>query len=309
MPHSPAIVTIPEKRGPALHGQAATNAVESNVMGYRFAVALAALALVGCVSEDEGGARDEAATSGGSGNNGSGNNGSGNSGSGNETSNTTGASSDGSGSSDGSTSGGNSGGAAFGERRSGEATYYAATGAGACMFDESPNDLMVAAINAPDWSGSSWCGACARVDGPMGTITVRIVDLCPECQSGDLDLSPQAFEQIAPLEHGRVGIDWTFVSCDVSGSVRYRYKDGTNPWWTAVQVLNHALPIASLEWSDDGSSFQAAPRQDYNYFLDAAGFGENPVTVRITAVDGQTLTDTLPGPAELLVVEGRAQFE
>ena len=97
--------------------------------------------------------------------------------------------------------------------------------------------------------------------------------------------------------------------CDVSGSVRYRYKDGTNPWWTAVQVLNHALPITSLEWSSDGSSFKAAPRQDYNYFLDAAGFGENPVTVRITAVDGQTLTDTLPGPAELLVVDGETQFE
>ncbi|HEY6726176.1 MAG TPA: expansin EXLX1 family cellulose-binding protein [Polyangiaceae bacterium] len=267
-------------------------------MGFRFAVALAAVALVGCGSDDEGGVPEDADPKGDS--NGNGSNGAG---SGNSSSNDTGANGG------GSTSGGSSGGAAFGERRSGEATYYAATGAGACMFDESPNDLMVAAINAPDWSGSGWCGACARVDGPMGTITVRIVDLCPECQSGDLDLSPQAFEQIAPLAHGRVGIDWTFVSCDVSGSVQYRYKDGTNPWWTAVQVLNHALPIAALEWSNDGSAFRAAERQDYNYFLDASGFGENPVTVRITAVDGQTLTDTLPGPQELLVVEGDAQFE
>lgn len=261
-------------------------------MGFRLAAALAALALVGCGSEDEDGSGETTST--GSGNNGSGNNGSGNNGS-----NTSG----------GSTGGGNDGGVAFGERRSGEATYYAATGAGACLFDASPSDLMVAAINAPDWEGSAWCGACARVDGPMGTITVRIVDLCPECRSGDLDLSPEAFARIAPLEHGRVGIDWTFVSCDVSGTVGYRYKDGTNPWWTAVQVLNHALPIASLEWSSDGSSFNPATRQDYNYFLDAAGFGESPVTVRITAIDGQTLTDTLPKPTELLVVDGEAQFE
>lgn len=138
---------------------------------------------------------------------------------------------------------------------------------------------------------------------------MRIVDLCPECKSGDLDLSPQAFEQIATLEQGRVPISWTFVSCNVSGPVKYRYKDGTNQWWTAVQVLNHALPIKSLEWSADGTNFKAAVRQDYNYFLDAAGFGANAVTVRITASDGQTLTDEIPAPEEYLTVDGHAQFE
>ena len=238
------------------------------------AAALAAFALLGCGSDDDREGSDHATTSGDGTSTASGNNASASNTSGNNGSNTSG----------GSTGGGNDGGMAFGEQRSGEATYYAATGAGACMFDASPDDLMVAALNAPDWSGSAWCGACARVNGPMGTITVRIVDLCPECQSGDLDLSPEAFEQIAPIEQGRVGIDWTFVSCNVVGAVQYRYKDGTNPWWTAVQVLNHALPIASLEWSADGSKFHPAERQDYNYFLDASGFGENPVTVRISAV-------------------------
>ena len=34
--------------------------------------------------------------------------------------------------------------------KSGEGTYYDATGAGNCSFDPSPNDLMVAAMNAPD---------------------------------------------------------------------------------------------------------------------------------------------------------------
>jgi expansin (peptidoglycan-binding protein) len=167
----------------------------------------------------------------------------------------------------------------------------------------------VAAINAPDWDNSAWCGACARVEGPNGNVTVRIVDLCPECASGDLDLSPEAFEQIAPIERGRVPISWTFVTCGVSGPVKYRYKDGTNQWWTAVQVLNHALPVVSLEWSSDGSSFHLTQRQDYNYFLDDAGFGEGSVTVRITAIDGQVLTDELPAPAELLVVDGQGQFQ
>jgi len=207
-----------------------------------------------------------------------------------------------------STSSATSGGAPLGESRNGEATYYAADGSGACLFDPTPADLLVAAINAPDWEGSAWCGACAAIEGPSGNVVVRIVDLCPECASGDLDLSPDAFEQIAAIERGRVPISWSFVECGSQGPVRYRYKDGTNPWWTAVQVLNHKLPVVSLEWSRDGETFNPTNRQDYNYFLDDGGFGDNPVTVRITAVDGQVLTDELPAPEELLVVDGQKQF-
>ncbi len=68
---------------------------------------------------------------------------------------------------------------------SGQATYYDfADGSGACSFEPSPNDLMVAAMNAPDYAGAAACGSCARVFGPNGEITVRIVDLCPECPRG-----------------------------------------------------------------------------------------------------------------------------
>lgn len=197
----------------------------------------------------------------------------------------------------------------LGETRTGEGTYYDADGTGACLFDDGSSPLLVAALNAPDWAGSAWCGACARVDGPDGSVTVRIVDLCPECESGDLDFSPEAFAELAPLEHGRIPIEWSLVACDVSGPIRYRYKDGTNPWWTAVQVLNHRLPIAKLEWSADGSEFQEVPREDYNYFVAADGFGDDPVKVRVTAVDGQVLEDELPAPEEYLEVPGAAQFE
>src|SRR5215468_659791 len=75
---------------------------------------------------------------------------------------------------------------------SGDGTYYAADGTGNCSFDASPNDLMVAAMNDPDYQDAAWCGACLAVTGPKGTVTVRVVDRCPECKHGDLDLSPQA---------------------------------------------------------------------------------------------------------------------
>jgi expansin (peptidoglycan-binding protein) len=198
----------------------------------------------------------------------------------------------------------------LGEQRTGQATYYTtANGDGACMFGPSPDDLNVAALNAVDWATAAYCGACADVAGPNGSVRVRIVDQCPECPSGNLDLSPQAFSQIAAMEQGRVSITWNLVACDVSGPVRYRFKDGSSQWWTAVQVINHRYPITTFEWSADGASFKQISRTDYNYFLDESGFGPSPVTVRITASNGAQLTDSLPAAQDSLMVDGKGQFQ
>jgi expansin (peptidoglycan-binding protein) len=86
--------------------------------------------------------------------------------------------------------------AALGATRSGEGTYYGATGEGACSFDASSN-RMVAAMNHTDYAGSAACGEYVTVTGPKGTITVRITDECPECAAGDIDLSGEAFALIA----------------------------------------------------------------------------------------------------------------
>lgn len=209
----------------------------------------------------------------------------------------------------GNTDGRTDGGAPVGETEQGVATYYDfADGSGACMFEATPHDLDVAALNAEQYARAAYCGACAHVEGPEGTVTVRLVDLCPECEAGHLDLSPSAFEKIAPISAGRVDISWRLVSCAVEGPVAYHYKDGSNPWWTAVQVRNHRLPIAKFE-VDKGSGFVELPRTEYNYFLDESGFGEGSVEVRITATDGQVLVDTLPPVEEYLLTDGQAQFE
>jgi expansin (peptidoglycan-binding protein) len=204
---------------------------------------------------------------------------------------------------------GGSGGGPLGAPESGVATYYDATGAGACSFDATPNDLDVAAIDMPEWNGSAPCGECVTVSGPNGTITVRIVDLCPGCEKGHLDLSMQAFARIADVAAGRVPITWQVVPCAVQGNVQYRSKEGSSQWWTAIQVRNHRLPIAGLE-VELGSVWKEVARSDYNYFVDAAGVGTTGgFSVRITASDGQQLVDALPPVQSALVVEGAAQFK
>ena len=132
----------------------------------------------------------------------------------------------------------------IGSMQQGDGTYYGATGGGACSYDPSPTNLMVAAMNAPQWQNSQVCGTCVDVTGPKGTVSVRIVDLCPECKSGDLDLSEEAFTMIADKAAGRVKISWVPVACAVSGPVGIHFKEGSNAYWMAVQVRN-SLGVAA----------------------------------------------------------------
>lgn len=173
---------------------------------------------------------------------------------------------------------------------SGEGTYYAADGTGNCSFDASPGDLMVAAMNAPEYQSAALCGACLEVTGPSGSVTVRVVDQCPECKRGDLDLSPQAFQQLAPLSAGRIPITWHQVACAVSGPIAYHFKDGANAYWTAIQIRNHRYPIAKVE-AMQGSAYIEIPRLDYNYFVQASGLGPGPYTLRVTDTRGHAVED------------------
>jgi expansin len=107
---------------------------------------------------------------------------------------------------------GSSSDAGSGETNSGEATYYNAEGKGACGI-QTPADYLVCAINDEQYSKEN-CGRCVEVTGPSGkSVIVRIIDKCPGCDSGDLDLSETAFTKIAAKSAGRVKISWRFVAC------------------------------------------------------------------------------------------------
>lgn len=190
---------------------------------------------------------------------------------------------------------------------SGEGTYYDADGSGNCSFDASPGDLLVAAMNAVDYNTAAWCGACLDVTGPMGSVTVRVVDQCPECAQGDLDLSREAFALIAPLSAGRVPITWHEVACDVAGPIAYHFKDGSNPYWTAIQIRNHRYPIASVE-AQDGTEWRALSRADYNYFIESAGLGPGPYTLRVTDTRGHAVEDAAIALGDNVTRAGQSQF-
>jgi expansin (peptidoglycan-binding protein) len=197
---------------------------------------------------------------------------------------------------------------ALGEYQDGLITFYDADGSGNCSFEPSQN-LDVAAMNIGQYQDSAVCGACVEIEGPKGNLRVRIVDSCPDCPTkGHLDLSRQAFAKIANPVDGRVNVRWRMVTCDVQGPIRYHFKDGSSQWWAAIQVLNHRLPVAKLEyWKNN--AWVNVKRESFNYFVEPSGMGAGSIKVRVTASDGQTLEDTLPGAASNKTYDGAAQFK
>ncbi len=199
------------------------------------------------------------------------------------------------------------GGVCEAEMHSGEGTYYGADGSGNCSFDAAPGDPLVAAMNHTDYAGSAACGACVEVVGPDATIVVRVVDQCPECPAGDIDFSEAAFARIADPKLGRVPITWRYASCPVTGNLRYRFKEGSSQWWTAVQVRDHRNAIATFEVRK-GGAWQAVSRADYNYFIDEAGMGPGPFDFRVTDVEGNVVEDLGVPLMEAGEVAGAGQF-
>lgn len=173
---------------------------------------------------------------------------------------------------------------------SGLATHYdAADGDGACSFGPSP-DLMIAAMNTTDYETSKACGAHVLVRAANGaSVTVRITNECPSpCAPGQIDLSRQAFAELAALSTGELDITWSLLSPGTSDTVAIRYKTGSTQYWCGIQAIGHRNPLARLEVGT-GSGWRQLTRTEYNYFLSPDGTGCGG-PIRLTDIHGEQLT-------------------
>lgn len=191
----------------------------------------------------------------------------------------------------------------------GEGTYYGYDQLGACGIPGVDPGGLFAALNPEDYAGSATCGACLDVVGPEGRVTVPVVDLCPECLPGDVDLSQAAFAQLAPLSAGRIPISWTVVPCDPPGALRYQFDSGSNPWWWGVRVLDARHPVVSVEVRQDGGPWTELPRMDWNLFVAEPPDGSfGPFDVRVTDVLGESVVEPAVTVEPGAVIEGTVQL-
>ncbi len=191
----------------------------------------------------------------------------------------------------------------------GDATTYAYTSGGACTRDPIPPGTLVGAINAPQYNGSIMCGAYLSVTGPAGSAQVMIVDLCPECPSGDLDLNTDAFQAITGATDGRYPISWRVVSPPLTGAIGYRFQ-GSNPYYIKVQVINHRNPVYRIELDTGAGGFVALDRTMDGFFQRNSPTALGALTLRVTDIYSNTLTDSgIPiASNSQQVFVGHAQF-
>ncbi|TYZ66479.1 hypothetical protein PybrP1_004177 [[Pythium] brassicae (nom. inval.)] len=140
----------------------------------------------------------------------------------------------------------------------GEGTTYTLgeVGAGNCnmMAANSNAATNYAALNDVQWDGLKNCGRCARVwcdddrcADRATSVDVQILDRCPECKHGDLDLSPSVFKTLTHSSPSRYKIKWQFVDCAVRGNVKYCLKSGSNGFWTAIQPTNVLSGVSKMQ--------------------------------------------------------------
>ncbi|RHY50305.1 hypothetical protein DYB30_000622 [Aphanomyces astaci] len=197
---------------------------------------------------------------------------------------------------------------------SGDATAYSDKWQGGnCGFSSVGGDgqSYFAALNAPQWGNKMQCGRCARVAcvspacASRPAIIVAITDQCPECKTGDLDLSIQSFKALTGHDPARYKIDWQFVECPVEfvkGSLEFDVKEGSNAFWWALQPRNFAQPIRSVELKAQGRDWVTLVDPTTNgidafFFLDQdkGGLPGGPCQIRTTSTSGElTATTTLP---------------
>ncbi|GHJ89992.1 hypothetical protein NliqN6_6394 [Naganishia liquefaciens] len=94
----------------------------------------------------------------------------------------------------------------------GRATFYA-TGLGACGEWNNDSDYIVA-LNSAQYGGGYPGPECFKqikiwANGQEATAT--IMDECPSCNYGDLDMSPSLFNQFANPDDGVFQMNWQYI--------------------------------------------------------------------------------------------------
>ncbi|CAO3699284.1 hypothetical protein G6F70_004660 [Rhizopus microsporus] len=98
----------------------------------------------------------------------------------------------------------------------GKGTYYD-VGPGSCGQTNSNSEMVVAVnkeqmANGGNPNSNPKCNKKVKIVGPSGkSATARVVDTCPGCDSGSLDMSPALFKKVCgDLGLGVCSIHWGF---------------------------------------------------------------------------------------------------
>lgn len=155
------------------------------------------------------------------------------------------------------------------------------------------------------------CDSCIQISTGSGqSIVARVVTYGDTNAPGDIDVSPSVYQAINPQDAFPRPMTWQLAKCPDSGTLRYEWQTGANVWWTSLWVRNQKVPLAKVEvQSSNHPAFIELRRASDGTLNDDSGFGEGSFTLRLTAVDGQVITDTFDSFEPGSIVVSEKQFE
>jgi hypothetical protein len=175
---------------------------------------------------------------------------------------------------------------------SGVATHYVLQSLPNCSYPSPPADGLFVALSPGEYDNAAACGGYLEVHGPDGSVRVEVIDQCPDCAAGHIDLSEAAFSAIAPLNAGLVNVTYQpLANPSLPGPVSLLVKQGSSQYWLALLAMNTGNPLASVQVrSGSGGGWDNLVQASYNYWVAQSGAGAGPFTVRLTDTQGHVVT-------------------
>jgi expansin (peptidoglycan-binding protein) len=173
----------------------------------------------------------------------------------------------------------------------GIATHYVLEGLPNCSYPSPPADGLFVALSPSEYDSAGACGGYLEVTGPDGSVRVEVIDQCPECGGGHIDLSETAFARLAPLSAGLINVSYTYLTDPaLPGPITMEVKTGSSPYWLALLAGNTGNPLTSVQVRTASGDWTSLVRANYNYWIAASGAGSGPFTVRLTDTAGNQVT-------------------
>ncbi len=212
----------------------------------------------------------------------------------------------------------------YDQQQQGDATYFLESPNGNCSI--SPTlplwgdqvTYEVALSNSQYASGdqSAGCGVCLQASylgtgsgltPPPANFTALVVDRCPGCQPGDVDLADNKGD-------GRWDISWRAADCPVGNTKLAYLFQGSNPFFLKLGVRNHRIGIKAIQLqSRTNAAFVTANRTPDNFFTcnSCPEPLEFPMPIRILGVNNQIIEDQIPELTNDVLLPGlnQQQFE
>jgi hypothetical protein len=160
----------------------------------------------------------------------------------------------------------------------GHAVFYdPGLAAGSCGLGPFPAGGRYASLPSPSYASGRACGSYLDVSGPAGTVRAEVVDVCPDCAAGTVDLSRAAFARIADPGTGTVAVRYQpAVDPPLPGPLELRIAVAGRPGTLAVQVINHGNRLSSVAASGPGGRWQRLVPGADGYWTGSLDAGDAP---------------------------------